>query len=175
MAHQAHNIPWALLSSHLKYSRANQCSCGVTNLRPRMQPNQGKEIIFFINAFVRNIKEHSACERKKYPAHYEPPSKNEIIINKQTTNRIAPTIRQVKLNLNGGAKWESSVIEDRTVKLFLTKYHDIPCYKFLYFQQQGFLNLQIITTLLLYGEMEIILRGCAHPDVAIEGWLDARE
>ncbi|KAL2799703.1 hypothetical protein BJX66DRAFT_332751 [Aspergillus keveii] len=176
MTHQVHNIPWTLLSSHLKYSRANQCSCGITNLHPRMQPNQGKEITFFINAFIRNIKEHSTCERKKHPAHYEPPSDDEIIIDERTAKRIAPTIRRVKTHLN----WEnigrsSDVLEDRTVKLFLTKYRHTPCYKFLYFQRQGFLNLQVVATLLLYGEMETILRGCAHPDVAIEGWLDATE
>ncbi|KAL3485537.1 hypothetical protein BJX62DRAFT_242893 [Aspergillus germanicus] len=115
MAHQAHNIPWALLSSHLKYSHANQCPCGVTNLHPRMQPNQGKELTFFINAFIRNIKEHSTCERKKYPAHYEPPSSDEIIIDERTARKIAPTIRRVKTHLN----WEntgrgSEVLEDRT-------------------------------------------------------------
>jgi hypothetical protein len=141
-----------------------------------MQPNQGKEITFFINAFIRNIKEHSTCERKKHPAHYEPPSDDEIIIDERTAKRIAPTIRRVKTHLN----WEnigrsSDVLEDRTVKLFLTKYRHTPCYKFLYFQRQGFLNLQVVATLLLYGEMETILRGCAHPDVAIEGWLDATE
>jgi hypothetical protein len=141
-----------------------------------MQPNQGRELTFFINAFVRNIKEHSACERKKYPDHYNPPPNDEIILDERTAKRIAPTIRRVKINLHWeNPRRDSEVIEDRTVKLFLTEYRHTPCYQFLYFQRQGFLNLQVVATLLLYGEMETILRGCAHPDVAIEGWLDARE
>ncbi|KAJ0420543.1 hypothetical protein BJY00DRAFT_284050 [Aspergillus carlsbadensis] len=176
MAHQTHNIPWTLLSSHLKYSSASQCSCGVANLHPRMKPHQGKELTFFVNAFVRNIKEHSAIERSKYPSRYKPPSNDEIIIDERAAERIGPTIRRVKRNLNGEG-WESSenAVEDRTVKLFLTEYRHTPCYQFLHFQRQGFLNLQVVATLLLYGEMETILRGCAHPNVAIEGWFDARE
>jgi hypothetical protein len=120
------------LLPHLKYSRASQCSCGVTNLHPRMQPNQGRELTFFINAFVRNIKEHSACERKKYPDHYNPPPNDEIILDERTAKRIAPTIRRVKINLHWeNPRRDSEVIEDRTVKLFLTEYRHTPCYQFL--------------------------------------------
>ncbi|KAL2838018.1 hypothetical protein BJY01DRAFT_251142 [Aspergillus pseudoustus] len=172
MAHQAHNIPWTLLASNLKYSPPSPSN--VTNLYPRMQPHQGKVITFFINAFARNIKEHSICERWKYPEHYDRPASTATIVDEKTVARIAPTVRRVKKILEGNAGCRE-LDENYTASLFLTAYYYTPCYSFLNSQSQGFFNLQIVETLLLYGEMDTILRGCAHPDVAIKGWWNAQE
>ncbi|KAL3468158.1 hypothetical protein BJX64DRAFT_85219 [Aspergillus heterothallicus] len=170
MAHQAHNIPWTLLASHLKYSQPSPYN--ITNLYPRMLPNQGKDITFFITAFARNIKEHSTCERRKFLEHYDAPGPTDIIVDEKTAARIEPTIRRVKETLGGDIK---DIDQRCTTSLFLTAYEPTPCYSFLDFHSRGFFNLQVIEALLLHGEMDPILRGCAHPDVAIESWREAQE
>jgi hypothetical protein len=97
MTHQPHNIPWNLLASNLQRisESGSTCSCKVTNLHPRMKPAQGTEITYFANAFAKNIKEHSKCERRKYPKSYTKPAPTDIIIDKATATLIPPTIRPV--------------------------------------------------------------------------------
>lgn len=67
---QAHNIPWSLLASNLEWKTPTNFA---TNLYPRMEPTQAKDLTHFVNAFVKNLEDHSVCERKKYPKHYDAP------------------------------------------------------------------------------------------------------
>lgn len=44
MVHQAHNIPWSLLTSNLYWTTKFRGAYSFTNLRPKMKPSQGKEL-----------------------------------------------------------------------------------------------------------------------------------
>ncbi|KAB8078781.1 hypothetical protein BDV29DRAFT_152421 [Aspergillus leporis] len=94
MAHQAHNIPWSLLASNLLWRPVGSCNCRAANLHPRLKPNQGKELNHFVEAFVRNIDEHSACERRKYPERYDSPDPNDAIVDEDISKKIKPTVRR---------------------------------------------------------------------------------
>jgi hypothetical protein len=149
-----------------------------------MKPTQGKEITYFIKAFVKNIKEHSKCERRKYPEHYEKPAPTDTIIDEATANLLTPTIRRVARNLDTvDRRTEGSWVppdgsallpEERQLAAF-TRELKGSCYDFLPMYHDSFFNLQVIEALLLHGEMAPLLRVCAHSDAAfaIIKWLSA--
>ncbi|CRG91206.1 hypothetical protein PISL3812_08254 [Talaromyces islandicus] len=181
MAHQAHNIPWSLLASNLHWSTVH----GVTNLRPSMKPNQGKEITHFIEAFIRTIDDHSACERKKYPSTYEPADPSDVILDSAVVQRITPTVRKWRSygfegRCPGGIckvteyKEECQCIpipdEERKASAFLRPPGQRYCYQFFSLNHEAFFNVEVVKTLLLYGEMDAILRVCALPGVGLKNW-----
>lgn len=59
---------------------------------------------------------------------------------------------------------------ERNVAAFLRRYRHNDCYQFLNVNAEAFYNLEVAKLLLLYGEMDIILRICAHPDVDYRAW-----
>ncbi|KAJ6020776.1 hypothetical protein N7540_006280 [Penicillium herquei] len=177
MAHQAHNIPWSLLASNFHWSTLG-CSNAiknVTNLRPSMKPNQGKELTYFIEAFARNIEDHSLCERKKYPLLYEPADPTDLILDSALVQRISPTVR----------KWRSYSFGRRSSKCpdgicdasaFLRPPGDRTCYHFPDNDTSGvFYNIELTKTLILHGGMDAILRVCALPGVRLQEWWENRE
>ena len=190
MAHQAHNIPWDALCSNLRWAigTGHDCYPGATNLAPRMRPNQGRDFTYFAEAFTRNIDEHSKCERRKYPERYDPPKETDTIINEITAKKITPTIQRLLSSCKANGDWgnvmrwaneryraadrRKYVIpdEERKMSAFLRKYTRNDCYQFFKVNGDGFFNLELVKTLLLYGEMDAILRVCAHPDVDLKTW-----
>ena len=54
--------------------------------------------------------------------------------------------------------------------VFLRRYQQNDCYQFLNVNRSAFFNLEIFKILLLYGEMEPVLRVCAHPDNDLATW-----
>lgn len=192
MAHQAHNIPWTLLASSLKWAkgepgngRSQSSSHEATNLRSRGKPNQGKEIAHFVEAFVRTIDEHSACERKKYPEVYDSPSPEDIILDDRIVAKITPTVRRLRnyrrdSHCLSNACWlkyhghECRCIpipdEVRKMSGFLLSYEENPCYAFFDYNRDAFFRLQLVETLILYGEMDAVLRICAHPEIGLKDW-----
>lgn len=60
--------------------------------------------------------------------------------------------------------------EERKASAFYRKYCQNPCYCFLEENGKAFFNQEIFKTLLLYGEMDTILRVCAIPDVGLRDW-----
>lgn len=60
--------------------------------------------------------------------------------------------------------------KERKADAFLREYIPNPCYEFFDINLHGFYNLEILKLLLQYGEMDPILRICAHPDVKILTW-----
>lgn len=61
---------------------------------------------------------------------------------------------------------------ERRAAAFFRSYTQNPCYQFFDFNAMAFYNLEILKLLLLYGEMDLILRICAHPDVDYAMWHD---
>ncbi|KAJ5820372.1 hypothetical protein N7474_005963 [Penicillium riverlandense] len=192
MAHQAHNIPWTLLASNLKWhkgglrtGRSQSSPYDVTNLRPRGKPNQGKEIAYFVEAFARTIDEHAACERKKYPETYDPPSPEDIILDDRIVGKITPTVRRLRsykcdsrcpsdvcwLKHHGHECRCIPISDDaRKMSAFLQPYRSNYCYQFFDVNRKAFFQLQLVETLILYGEMDAVLRICAHPEIGLERW-----
>lgn len=183
MAHQAHNIPWTLLSSNLHWATAH----GVTNLRPRMKPNQGKEITHFIEAFMRTINEHSATERKKYSDTYDPTPPTEYILDDAVVKKITPTVRKWRsygYGLQGKCpsgvcqvahyKAECQCIpipdEERKAAAFVRPRGMRHCYEFFDDNSDAFFNIEVVKTLLLHGEIDAILRACALPGISLKFW-----
>lgn len=192
MAHQAHNIPWTLLASNLRWVDGSS-KCDVCDFRPRFKPNQGKELTYFAKAFARNVEEHSICERRKYPEKYDPPSSTTVVVDGKTAAKIRPTVRRWRddcarrfhetlydcdgksCGYERGSNCQCPVIphEERTVSAFCRHYEYPGCYRFFEQHKAAFFNVELVKTLILYGDMEPILRVCAHPDVAIGSWWDA--
>lgn len=192
MAHQQHNIPWTLLASNLKWykgglrnGRSQSSAHEITNLQPCGNPSQGKEIAYFVEAFARTIDEHSNCERKKFPETYDPPTAEDIILDDRIVKKITPTVRRLRnyvcdSHCPSGTCWlmyhgkECHCIpipdEARIMSGFLRSYTPNPCYSFFDVNRAAFFQLQLVETLVLYGEMDAVLRICAHPEVGLKDW-----
>ncbi|KAJ5259574.1 hypothetical protein N7478_012555 [Penicillium angulare] len=135
--------------------------------------------------FAKNIEEHSNCERRKYPPTYDPPDSNEDIIGDPIAAKIFPTVRKWRTESPGefdcsGGFCQSGEgegpccpilpLHERKMSAFCRQYVYGECYHFYTGQSPGYFNMELMKTLVLYGEMEPLLRACAHPDVAIKGW-----
>ncbi|KAJ5974556.1 hypothetical protein N7481_011766 [Penicillium waksmanii] len=201
MAHQAHNIPWGLLASNLEWKTPTPWNNFATNLYPRMKPNQAKDLTHFVNAFVKNLDEHSVCERKKYQKHYDIPEPSDVILDDAIVRKISPTVRRWRNDWpktetcpSGTCEkfevaWETPMgikrtelidrckcvpipQEERVMSAFLREPHiEIDWnYSGDDSNDEAIFNIKFVFTLLLYGEMEPILRVCAHPAPGF--WLD---
>lgn len=193
MAHQAHSIPWKLLTSHLRPVYRDGTLESESNIYTRQKPNQAKHFRYFVGAFARNLKEHTACERKKYAPKYEPPEKDEVILDDEICELIAPTIRRWRktsqiymkniqlaspedhlCNGKGSTHCKECQcaipFEERMASAFLRGRQQNSCYMFFSVNSAAFFNVELVKTLLLYGKMEPILRMCSHPDVKFSDW-----
>ncbi|KAK3987003.1 hypothetical protein QBC44DRAFT_401467 [Cladorrhinum sp. PSN332] len=188
MAHQASNIPWNVLASNLHWSEAKHPCHG--DLHLRFKPDQAKKLDYFVEGFVRNIREHSSTTRKKYPEHYDPPRPEEIILDDATIRKITPTVRRWRAHMaqmclrdlgsedilpseEKEYKGQCPIPiphEERKAAAFYRKYQRNHCYRFFPVNGKAFLNLELVKTLLLYGEMDIIFRVCAYPGVDLGTW-----
>ncbi|KAL3470303.1 hypothetical protein BJX99DRAFT_264360 [Aspergillus californicus] len=66
-------------------------------------------------------------------------------------------------------------VSERRASAFLRQYVLNDCYYFHYDNGDAFLNMELVKTLLLYGEMDPLLRICKHPGVDYAQWQDLRE
>lgn len=176
MAHQAHNIPWNLLASNLKWRKTRLTNeFEMTNLQPGNKAKQGKEIAYFVKAFARAIDEHAACERKKLPESYDPPSPDDIIVTDKIAKKITPTACLVRSRIEDHfcrrapymrdyheGRSEPIPIEIRKMSAFLRWDKESPRVK------DSFLPLQLVETMILYGEMDAVLHICAHPAIGLK-------
>lgn len=189
MAHQATNIPWGVLASNLKWRRARKIGNG--GLHFRFKPQQGKELHYFVEAFIRNVRNHAQTSRKKYPDTYEATHPDGIILDDAVVRKISPTIRLWLAQERERSLLQPSVdsthggpcpytgdercqypipCEERKASSFCREYRLNPCYRFFEDNGKGFFNQEIVKTLLLYGEMDAILRVCAIPNVCLREW-----
>ena len=195
MAHQAHNIPWRILASNFHYVPFHGSYNNVTNLYPNLKPTQGKELDYFVEAFVKTIEEHSRGERDKYSESYEVPAPDDILLSDALVDKLAPLARRIRLTHEGQEDDSRTYreqpcphrlpqdpecrcaipFEERKTEAFLRPRVDNECYRFLAENGPAFFNLDIAKALVLHGQMEPLLRVCARPDVQYLHWWSARE
>ncbi|KAJ5983678.1 hypothetical protein N7481_005777 [Penicillium waksmanii] len=181
MAHQAHNIPWDLLTSNLEWKAPKPSDNFGTNLYPRMKSNQATDLSYFVEAFVKNLEEHAACERKKYQQHDDPPQPSDVILNEVTVRKISPSVRRWRKHwwsqrlcpsetcpLRGTdsepCKCEPLPLKERQMSAFLRHFDHIEYCDYFGENNAVLFNLEVLKTLLLYGEMDALFRICAHPE-----------
>lgn len=191
MAHQAHNIPWNIFTSNFCWVPRSSHRFVTPSLHLRGKPTQAKELQYFVEAVARNLDEHSACERKKYPEAYDPPAREDLLIDDETTKKISPSVYRAEIDFNGagvkpyrgglcGHKGEAECscavpYEKRKVSSFLHPYQENDCYKFKQVNGLAFSNLELTKILVMHGEMSPVLRLCAHPDVHLRSWFSVQE
>jgi hypothetical protein len=164
-------------------------------LQLRCQPGQGEQIRSFVDAMARTLREHSTSYRKKYPERYEPAHPQEIIIDDATVRKITPTVYRwcSSMLFWGEGFGQPGVVdvprggvcphrgglgecrcpiphEERRAAAFYRERVDNDCMQFETENGKPFYNLELVKTLLLYGEMDIILRLCAYPEVDLRTW-----
>ncbi|KAE8550498.1 hypothetical protein EYB25_006725 [Talaromyces marneffei] len=193
MAHQAPDIHWEELTSCLKiHSPKAPTKENPTNLYFRFDDNQDKNISHFVTSLVNNIKEHTASERRKYPEKFDIPDEDDLILDDAVTQKIAPLVYKWRkayekdLEQIPGAK-KSSLrklcthddgfkcgcaipFQERKADAFLRQYALNGCWEFYECNSKAFYNIEVVKTLILYGEMDPILRVCAHPYVDFKSW-----
>lgn len=99
MAHQAHNIPWTVLSSHLKPVFPSKPHVPA-NFYLRFQPQQAKQLNYFLAKFAANIESHTTTERAKLADEYLPPAHpDELLISDEAARRITPVLLQLRQHM----------------------------------------------------------------------------
>ncbi|RDW87030.1 uncharacterized protein DSM5745_03672 [Aspergillus mulundensis] len=64
------------------------------------KPNQGKHIDGFAESFVQALEDQTTAERAKYPATYQPPKPEDILINDAAAQRISQTVYKWRNSLS---------------------------------------------------------------------------
>jgi hypothetical protein len=190
MADQTPDLPWNLLTSNLHWTSPDHCNCGLKNLLPMHKENQSNDFNEFVKMLAGTLETHAVKERKKYPDHYDPPEDTDFVIDEALANKITPTVhRWYDLTFKDEACDETSCYnshEDschcppfppyqKTAAAFCQPFGWPDCYEFFPQEESGFFNCEIVKTLLIYGEMDPILRVCAHPSVAMENWHSVKQ
>ncbi|RAH64238.1 uncharacterized protein BO66DRAFT_385981 [Aspergillus aculeatinus CBS 121060] len=200
MAHQAHSISWNILAQNLHHrfaSASPDTSHLVSDLYFRFRPAQGKEIGYFAESFARAIEEHTHTERRKYPAQYDRIQPDDLVLNDRVAEKLRP-VAYKWCTANEDHKWpyrtavkaESPNISaersmdhcgcplpynERLGSAFLRRYRHNDCYKFMDVNADAFYNIQVVSSLMLLGEMDPVLRLAATPDNDLAKWMEMYE
>ncbi|KAH7122278.1 hypothetical protein B0J11DRAFT_334727 [Dendryphion nanum] len=174
MAHLTQRLPWEMLADHFKFVHTNHRYQNRTNLYPRFKPDQGKHLNHFSKVFARLIDEFSSQERAKYPADLTVPSDNEPLLNIATKKRIWKTVERYKtavpLHLNS-SNADHYVL--RSEECFLP--HWLSSLNTITTSVWGTKDteyiMHLLKTLIIYGEMEPLLRLASHTDA--QRYIDA--
>ncbi|KAK4122083.1 hypothetical protein N657DRAFT_535463, partial [Parathielavia appendiculata] len=166
------------------------------SLQLRCQSGQGEQLHSFVDAMARTIREHSTSYRKRYPERYEPARSDEIILDDATVRKITPMVSRwcssmsfwekgatpIPVNIPPGGVCPHNAHgslglcqcpiphEERKGHAFYRQKEYNSCFDFEDHNGRSFYNLELVKTLLLYGEMGIILRVCASPEVDLRTW-----
>ncbi|KAJ5899312.1 hypothetical protein N7495_004056 [Penicillium taxi] len=198
MSCNADSIPWDLLTSHLRWApgKATQqirdlgppelpgklkesegCGCGVTNLHPILDWRETPEQNEFTNAFAEAVTEASKKKRTQYPNKYSIPSPDDIIISEKLVKEIESHMAGLYDGFRADqddplGQWPPIPFQQRTVFAFLhPRDGGDTCFNFYEHNQIGFPNLEIVKMLLMLGELDPILRACAHPDQGLSAYI----
>ncbi|KAI1336747.1 hypothetical protein F5Y15DRAFT_193538 [Xylariaceae sp. FL0016] len=200
MAHRTPGIPWDVLASNFEYILRNPSNKGITNLYPRLKPTQGEDLNHFVRVFAKAVGDHSDHEREKYPDSYQPAAEDEIIINDEVAKKISPVVAELRNDqdwlydsmgfdrekarltvqpgeLCGHPSTEATLFQcscplplsERKAAAFQRAYTSNDCFQFSE-NRDAFFNIELVKTLILCGEMDPILRACAHEFVDYEQW-----
>lgn len=166
MAHQAHTIPWQTLVDNLKFKHCNPRNRGITNLHLRTtKTNQAKALQYFVKGFTRALSTYSAVERTKYNVAQSPPEMDEKVITKDAVKKMAGTVLRYKGE--GVATRDGHMTDDALSPYECTAQR---------FVSDTYLNegdmddgireaCEQTKTMLMYGEMDALIRLAAHPSV----------
>lgn len=167
MAHQAYALPWQTLADNFKYVYANAHYLRKTNLYPRSKSGQGKQLQHFAKVFAGVIQEYSTVERKKYNTEYSvPEQRDEIIIPDTTLDKIRNVAQEY---MKGHAREYPEGVEnpiphiDKTMKTWISVSQNTDCHP----DSEDLLTDELLRTLILYGEMDVLFRIASHPDVCL--------
>ncbi|KAJ5288720.1 hypothetical protein N7478_001750, partial [Penicillium angulare] len=193
-AHQAHNIPWHLLASNLEWKTPTPNDNFATNFYPRMKPNQANDLNHFVQNFVENLGDHTACGRKKYPDRYRVLEPADMILDEDLVRKISLTVCRWRYNSywplhrdfpsdecrgsdfsrdrSGFNICKCNFIprEERLMAASLREPENQVYSSHTRANSAAYFNAQIVQTLLIYGEMDPILRICGYPNVHLEFW-----
>ncbi|KAF2639275.1 hypothetical protein P280DRAFT_519467 [Massarina eburnea CBS 473.64] len=193
MAHQADVLPWQSIADHFRFVYSNQKHRGRTNLYPASKPGQGEQLQNFARVFATLVNESVSQERERYAKDVTPPAEDEVFIQDSTARRIAKTVASYKapdmLSTPQDTKDRTLTNEERRLSHWLSSLNKIKHEDRLYDSVHP-LELrecvELLKTLLLYGEMEPLLRLASHPDVDLRsiwtfpwqnnnyGWTDVK-
>ncbi|PYI25778.1 hypothetical protein BP00DRAFT_383331 [Aspergillus indologenus CBS 114.80] len=201
MAHQAHSISWNILAQNLHHRSAPaspDTTHLVSDLYFRFRPAQGKEIGYFAESFARAIEEHTRTERRKYPAQYSPIQPDDLVLEDRLAERLRPlayrwctayqdrkwpygtTVKAESPQLSSADRPEDHCgcplpYRERMGSAFLRRYRRNDCYKFMDVNAETFYNMQVVSSLMLLGEMDPVLRLAATPDNDLAEWMEMYE
>lgn len=205
MAYQAHRIRWDILASNLRYYSPpviHDSSRDCTNLHFKRKPQQAKELGYFAESLARTIEEHTRCEREKYPPSYEPPNPGDIIIDDDVARKITPTVFRWRMDcsrvlpsnavalpaprLKGLCRHETDGFEcgcplpmgERKAAALSRQDASEDAHENFYFPVSSWpsiLSIELVKTLLLYGEIDPILRACSRPGCDYRPWHERTE
>ncbi|RAK75953.1 uncharacterized protein BO72DRAFT_381135 [Aspergillus fijiensis CBS 313.89] len=193
MAQRAHRIPWRSLTSHLIHRAPTHTSPDTTiaNLYFRFLPTQAKDLGHFATSFARAFNEDTTAARQQYAPKYLPPARDELLLDDRLAARIHPlTFRwhhpkrniqktqQLCQHIDSTADFACGCplpYTERRAAAFLRPYQWNDCFRFEEVNGDGFFNLQVVSTLLVLGEMEIVFRLCAHPEIGLKEWMRVQD
>jgi hypothetical protein len=167
MAHQAHNIPWQSLASNLKFVQDNRRFHWRTDLYPKHDPGQGKQLTYFAKGFARVLEEFSRTERAKYPEEHRALELDEVIISTATEERIKNTVKKYKEKDDYYLRSGNSLgLKEKTLPYWINYPEQVMCERC---YGPGHVNDsgELLKALLLHGEMDTILNLAAQPNVRL--------
>ncbi|OJK01905.1 hypothetical protein ASPACDRAFT_50713 [Aspergillus aculeatus ATCC 16872] len=194
MAHRAHRIPWRSLTSQLIHRAPTHTSPDTTiaNLFFRFIPTQAQDLGHFATSFARALNEDTTAARQQYAPKYLPPARDELLLNDRLAARIHPLTfswhyperdnvqktQQLCQHIDSTTDFACGCplpYTERRAAAFLRPYQWNYCFQFAEVNGDGFFNLQVVSTLLVLGEMEILFRLCAHPDIGLKEWMRVQD
>ncbi|KAL4799559.1 hypothetical protein BDV19DRAFT_355279 [Aspergillus venezuelensis] len=183
MPHQGNGIKWSVLIDHLKYQRADLSRYVASDIVFTL--NEGKDTEYFAESFARSVDSHTVTERRKYLETYEPGKPNDLVINNTTARKIQHTVyRWRNASLNDKVALTKRLctqretrsdclcplpLNERRASAFLRKdtvgsCHGVCC------EGSAFTHFEVVKTLLVYGEIDPLLRMASHLDAEVDTW-----
>jgi hypothetical protein len=197
MPRQAPDLPWNLLAPHLEWRLEDKGQNGATSFFWRKQPTEGQNRDDFVEAFVKTLHEHADQEREKYPETFDTPDDDDIVLSDELCERIAPALQHWR-RLNQYINQRISLwpdpspppgfprlprkepqeedptlpLEERKMSAFLRQHSYNDCYMFMDVNKEAFFNVELFKILMMYGEMETLLRIYSHEWNGLAAWWD---
>ncbi|VUC29197.1 unnamed protein product [Clonostachys rosea] len=193
MGQEPRELPWEAFAANLEWRADSPCTFQSTNYHFRFKPDQKDSIRNFVQTMSKTIRESADRERLRYPARYDVPAADDIMIDTSVARKLAPLIHRLR---EDSLRWRPEgapeavscqhrrddcpgmlPLEERKMSAFLWVFDerqtdDDPCPYDREANKEALFNLEVFKALIICGEMDILLRICSHPDVHFSSWLD---
>lgn len=170
MAHQAHNIPWTYLSSHLHFVYQKRSDSDRTNFYFVKGRDRQQQLTFFANKFEKTVIEFARTERQKYPREFAlPDSLDEEALPQSTVDKIQSTFREAREDdLYWTAACSGPINDHERSWRYWTTYDEYrdPCNCGASSHSMGRCPglSELVSAMLLHDEMRTLLRIASHPE-----------